>query len=97
MLLEIVTPEGTLFEGDVVSVKVPGVSGEFQILENHAPIATSIVEGWVAVETKGLEKEALDALPENFQKLDASGKIVILPIKMGTLEVKSNKLTILAG
>jgi F-type H+-transporting ATPase subunit epsilon len=29
MYLEIVTPEATLFTGDVESVSVPGVNGEF--------------------------------------------------------------------
>ncbi|MCB0437059.1 MAG: hypothetical protein KDD08_13475, partial [Mangrovimonas sp.] len=34
MYLEIVTPEATLFKGDVKSVAVPGVTGEFEMLNN---------------------------------------------------------------
>jgi F-type H+-transporting ATPase subunit epsilon len=35
MLLEIVSPEATLFKGEV-TLTVPGVDGSFQILNNHA-------------------------------------------------------------
>ena len=40
MFLEIVTPEASIFQGEVESVIVPGVVGEFQMLENHAPIVS---------------------------------------------------------
>ena len=38
MYLEIVTPEAVLFSGEVDSVAVPGINGEFEMLSNHAPI-----------------------------------------------------------
>jgi F0F1-type ATP synthase epsilon subunit len=31
MILEIVSPEATLFKGEVTSVSLPGVDGSFQI------------------------------------------------------------------
>ena len=34
MYLEIVSPEATLFSGEVTSVAVPGVLGEFEMLNN---------------------------------------------------------------
>ncbi|MEP5829863.1 MAG: hypothetical protein ABJ300_06320, partial [Maribacter dokdonensis] len=37
MYLEIVSPEATLFAGEVTSVTVPGINGEFQMLKDHAP------------------------------------------------------------
>ncbi len=42
MKLEILTPEKSLFSGDVVSVKVPGSKGSFEILKQHAPIISSL-------------------------------------------------------
>jgi F-type H+-transporting ATPase subunit epsilon len=42
MYLEIVTPEAKIFSGEVNSVSVPGLSGYFQILNNHAPIVSSL-------------------------------------------------------
>lgn len=47
MFLEIVTPEAKLYEGEVQSVKVPGSKGEFQVLNNHAPIISSLAAGHV--------------------------------------------------
>ena len=41
MYLEIVTPEASLVSGEVESVTVPGVNGEFQMLNNHASIVSS--------------------------------------------------------
>ena len=38
MLLEIITPETKMFEGEVKSVQLPGINGKFEILNNHAPI-----------------------------------------------------------
>ena len=37
MYLEIITPEQTLYKGDVESVLFPGSHGDFQVLNNHAP------------------------------------------------------------
>lgn len=51
MKLEILTPEKKLFEGNVESVNFPGTSGKFQILENHAALISSLVEGNVVVKT----------------------------------------------
>ena len=45
MFLEIVSPEKTLFTGDVKSVHVPGTEGSFQILDNHAPIVSTLKKG----------------------------------------------------
>lgn len=49
MQLEILTPEKKLFEGEVVSVKVPGVSGEFEMLNNHAPIVSALTNGVISI------------------------------------------------
>ena len=45
MLLEIITPEDKLFEGEVTSVKFPGTDGEFGVLNNHAPIISTLTKG----------------------------------------------------
>ena len=45
MQLEILSPEKTLFTGEVDSVIFPGSQGKFQILNNHAPIISSLSEG----------------------------------------------------
>lgn len=45
--LKIVTPEKIVYTGDVVSVRVPGTLGSFEILENHAPIISALDKGTV--------------------------------------------------
>lgn len=45
--LKIVTPERIVYDGDIVSVRVPGVLGSFEVLENHAPIISALEKGVV--------------------------------------------------
>ena len=45
--LRIVSPEKIVFVGDVDSVTVPGTTGEFQVLPNHAPLISSLDAGMV--------------------------------------------------
>lgn len=51
MFLEIITPDKKVFSGEVTSVAVPGTSGQFQMLNSHAPIISSLVNGTVKVKT----------------------------------------------
>ncbi|MFA6863862.1 MAG: ATP synthase F1 subunit epsilon [Dysgonamonadaceae bacterium] len=43
--LEIYTPNGVLFNGEVTSVTLPGTEGPFTVLNNHAPIISSLTKG----------------------------------------------------
>lgn len=45
MKLTIVSPEKTIFAGEAQAVTVPGSKGEFEVLDNHAPIISSMKEG----------------------------------------------------
>lgn len=91
MFLEIVSPEATLFAGEVDSVTVPGVSGEFQMLNNHAPIVSLLQEGEVKIEGSIVIEEEFAT---KFAK-DAKGK-TILAISSGTVEMRDNKVIVLA-
>ncbi|MFM7177154.1 MAG: FoF1 ATP synthase subunit delta/epsilon, partial [Bacteroidota bacterium] len=51
MYLEIIKPDKKVFAGEVISVAVPGSGGQFQMLNNHAPIISSLVNGTVKVKT----------------------------------------------
>ncbi len=46
---QILTPEGSLFEGEVEGVQVPGKSGNFLMLFNHAPIVSTLGVGPVVI------------------------------------------------
>lgn len=45
MLLEILSAEEKIFSGEVDSIIFPGSGGQFQILNNHAPIISSLTKG----------------------------------------------------
>ncbi len=49
MLLEVITPDQTLYQGNVKSVQLPGSDGSFQLLENHAPIISSLKNGAIKI------------------------------------------------
>ena len=90
MYLEIVSPEATLFKGDVDSIAVPGVNGEFEMLNNHAPIVSLLKAGHVKIFGNiTLEEEVED----KFTKAD---KGMWLEISSGTIEMKDNKVIVLA-
>ena len=49
MILEIISPEKIIFTGEVESVAVPGVDGEFEMLNNHAAIVSNLKKGAIKV------------------------------------------------
>ena len=49
MFLQIISPAKTIFEGKVSSVKVPGDEGEFEMLNKHAAIVSSLTKGIIRV------------------------------------------------
>lgn len=56
MNLLILSPEKEIFAGEVKSVIVPGAEGQFQMLENHAAIVSSLKSGEVKVTKANGEK-----------------------------------------
>ena len=49
MILDIITPDKKLFSGEITLVKVPGTDGSFEMMNNHAPIVSSLEEGEIKV------------------------------------------------
>lgn len=92
MFLEIVTPEAILFSSDVDSITVPGVNGDFQMLNNHAPVVSILKEGNIKIETSDFKVD--EKFENKFSKLQ-DGSFSFL-INSGTLELNDNKAIILA-
>jgi F-type H+-transporting ATPase subunit epsilon len=49
MTISVLSPEKTIFSGEITSVKVPGSTGQFEVLQNHAPIVAALTEGSVRI------------------------------------------------
>ena len=52
MNLEIITPEKKVYAGEVSSVIVPGTNGQFEMLQNHAPVISTLLNGKVKIKDK---------------------------------------------
>ncbi|GAB1418831.1 hypothetical protein MASR2M12_15960 [Bacteroidales bacterium] len=55
MNLEIITPDKTVFTGEVDLVQLPGIDGLFEILNNHAPMIAALGKG--RIKTMDTEKK----------------------------------------
>ena len=49
MFLEIITPDKKIFSGEVSLVQLPGTKGSFEILNNHAPIISTLTKGKIKI------------------------------------------------
>ena len=47
LILKLLTPDGTAFDGSVSAVFLPGTQGRFEVLPGHAPIISSLDAGTV--------------------------------------------------
>ena len=47
MKVKITKPDASLYDGDAKLVQLPCTGGKFEILENHAPIISSLSRGIV--------------------------------------------------
>jgi len=57
--LEILTPNGEIFNGEVISVVLPGEEGEFGVLARHSSMTTLLTSGVVDVEKEDKSVEAI--------------------------------------
>jgi len=90
MYLEIVTPEASLVKGEVESVTVPGLNGEFQMLNNHASIVSLLGKGKVKFAGN-------PTIAEDFEsRFTQEGGKWVLEINSGTVQMSDNKVIVLA-
>lgn len=74
--LEVVSPDGLVFDGDVAMVVVPAERGEMGILPRHAPIVARLSIGQIRVKT--LDDKWLSlAVAEGFVKVQFD-KVIVL-------------------
>ena len=88
MKLEVLTPEKTLFKGEVESVTLPGVDGSFQLLNNHAPIVSALGKGALVIKSAS-EDCVVEAT------FNSSNREHATTISGGVVEMSNNKAIVL--
>jgi F-type H+-transporting ATPase subunit epsilon len=51
MILKIISAEDIIFQGEVDAVTLPGVMGQFTVLQNHAALISSLSAGKITYQT----------------------------------------------
>jgi len=60
MNLELLSPNQSLFSGDVYLVQVPGTKGSFEVLKNHVPIISTLDAGKIKIITTDGQERFFD-------------------------------------
>ena len=76
MHLDILTPDKALFSGQITSIILPGSKGQFEILNNHAAIVSSLDKGTIKVKTADGRAELFEVNGGVVEAMD--NKIVVL-------------------
>lgn len=74
--LEIITPERTVFEGNVQSVTLPTGDGEITVLPHHIPLVTTVLPGSLIAREGGTER--LFAISRGTIETDGTGVRVLV-------------------
>lgn len=76
MFIEIITPDKTIFDGEVKNVRIPGRKGSFQILTDHAPIVSTLEKGPVIL--TGLDDSEISYKADGGVIESRKNKIILL-------------------
>ena len=76
MIVEIITPEKSLFTGEAKLIQLPGSDGSFELMNNHAPIISILAEGKIKVVEANGNKLFFDILGGMVEM--SSNKITVL-------------------
>jgi F-type H+-transporting ATPase subunit epsilon len=92
MKLHVITPTAKIFDGEVITVSLPGQDGIFQVLNNHTAIISSLTTGEIIIE---LAEKTNDLSYNNMIQVKDVNHITI-SINGGVAELIDNELVILA-
>ncbi len=77
MKLEIVTPNGVIFDNEVKQVNLPGSEGEFGVLPRHATLVSLLDTGVIVID-KADGSEVAVAINSGYVKVDEEKTICIV-------------------
>jgi len=76
--LEILTPNGEIFNDEVISVVLPGEEGEFGVLAHHASLSTLLEAGVIDIEK---EDKSIESVLINWGVVNVDEKKVIVLVE----------------
>ncbi|MDD3772063.1 MAG: F0F1 ATP synthase subunit epsilon [Weeksellaceae bacterium] len=97
MKLHIITPQHVIFEGEVDAVTVPGRDGEFQMLNNHAAIVSSLDKGTIKIKLHSKTVADFDNVSGKLEKVPGNELVYHFDVTGGVVEMNNNVVTILAN
>ncbi|WP_300364446.1 ATP synthase F1 subunit epsilon [Hydrogenimonas sp.] len=77
MKLEIVTPHGQIFSGDVKSATFPGAEGEFGVLPEHASLVSLLEAGVIEIEKADGNVDSI-VIDSGYVKVDENKTLVVV-------------------
>ena len=77
MKLEIITPNGVIYDGEVKQVNLPGSEGEFGVLAGHATLVSLLDAGVIVIEKQD-NKEIAVAINSGYVKVDEEKTVCIV-------------------
>lgn len=86
-----------IFEGEVDSVSVPGKDGEFQMLNNHAAIVSSLDKGTIKIKLHSKTVADFDNVSGKLVKAPGNELVYLFDVTGGVVEMSNNVVTILAN
>jgi F-type H+-transporting ATPase subunit epsilon len=95
MKISVLTPDRTIFTGNVAKVALPGTDGSFQLLDNHAPLVSSLTAGRVTMVTSSGEYSYYNEETSGMAKDSAANKSLTFSIDRGFVEVLNNEVNLL--
>lgn len=95
MLLEVITPDETLFKGNVSHVVLPGLDGSFGILKGHAPLISALAAGSVKVE-QIIAENTESGYEGKYNESHKNDETFSFDINGGVIEVKEDRVIVLA-
>ena len=95
MLLEVITPDETLFKGNVSHVVLPGLDGSFGILKGHAPLISALSAGSVKVDQLVAENVEAGYIGK-YNETHKNTESFSFDINGGVIEVKEDRVIVLA-
>jgi len=95
MNITVLTPDREIFAGPIKSIKVPGVKGEFQVLQNHAPIVSALSAGKVTIVTSAGEYRYYDLGKKELIEGSQADQKIVFQADSGFIEVLNNEVSLL--